>query len=242
MTESFPTKLHSETGGPEHDFEPAPGLPAMLPEGERIVWQGAPNWRVLLRQRLKVWWIVAYFLGIGIWVVWNGAATGRAVEDTIIGLSLLALAGALVIGFLAVFCVLVQRTALYTITNKRIVMRVGVALSATYNLPFAKVENVDLRANAAGQGEVAVRMSDDGMRLAWLMLWPNVRPWRINNVEPQMVGLNKASDVGAILSEQVIAHLAREHAQSTEASADLALASHDKNAKKSAPIGQFATQ
>ncbi|MEY3475503.1 MAG: hypothetical protein RL087_1961, partial [Pseudomonadota bacterium] len=29
----------------EHEFEAAPGLPAPLPVGERILWQGAPQWR-----------------------------------------------------------------------------------------------------------------------------------------------------------------------------------------------------
>ncbi|MEO0635884.1 MAG: photosynthetic complex putative assembly protein PuhB [Pseudomonadota bacterium] len=242
MTDSFPTKLHSETGGPEHDFEPIPGLPAELPEGERIVWQGAPNWRVLLRQRLRARWVVFYFAAIGAWVAWTGTNSGRSLEDTVLGLVLLAGAGLLVIGFLAIFAYLVQRTALYTITNKRLVMRVGVALSATYNLPFGKIENVDLRANGTGEGEVAVQLSTDGMRLAWLMLWPNVRPWRINNVEPMMVGLKKASKVGAILSEQVIAFLAREHSEAEVAELTADIQDAIRSQAKPAPIGQLATQ
>ncbi|MEM1364419.1 MAG: photosynthetic complex putative assembly protein PuhB [Pseudomonadota bacterium] len=247
MTDSFPSKLHSETGGPEHDFEPIPGLPAELPEGERIVWQGRPNWRVLLRQRLRVWWIVAYFAAIGGWVVWSGQGIERSLENTLGGLGLLAVAGMLVVGFLAVFAVLVQRTSLYTITNKRIVMRVGVALSATYNLPFSKIENVDLRASKSGWGEVAVQMSTDGMRLAWLMLWPHVRPWRINNTEPQLVGLKDAVEVGSIISEQVIGFLARAH-NTDEQSLDTAevadgFAPQTAAASgKPAPLGQLATQ
>ncbi|MFT6571624.1 MAG: hypothetical protein ACJAWY_003349, partial [Sphingomonas echinoides] len=26
----------------EHDYEPIPGLPGLLPKDERILWQGAP--------------------------------------------------------------------------------------------------------------------------------------------------------------------------------------------------------
>jgi hypothetical protein len=30
-------------------FEPVPGLPAPLPKGERILWQGSPRWQSLAR-------------------------------------------------------------------------------------------------------------------------------------------------------------------------------------------------
>jgi hypothetical protein len=32
---------------PQDDFagEPIPGLPADLPEGEKLLWQGSPGWR-----------------------------------------------------------------------------------------------------------------------------------------------------------------------------------------------------
>jgi len=31
----------------EHEWEAAPGLPSTLPAGERIVWQGSPDWKQL---------------------------------------------------------------------------------------------------------------------------------------------------------------------------------------------------
>ena len=33
----------------EHDDEPQNGLPEALPAGERLLWQGSPDWRVLAR-------------------------------------------------------------------------------------------------------------------------------------------------------------------------------------------------
>ena len=32
----------------EHEFEPVPGLPETLPEGESMLWQGKPGWRGVL--------------------------------------------------------------------------------------------------------------------------------------------------------------------------------------------------
>jgi hypothetical protein len=31
----------------DFDFEPVPGLPAELPAGETMIWQGRPQWRSL---------------------------------------------------------------------------------------------------------------------------------------------------------------------------------------------------
>ena len=36
----------------EHEFEAAPGLPEKLPQGERILWQGAPDALALARAAL----------------------------------------------------------------------------------------------------------------------------------------------------------------------------------------------
>jgi len=33
----------------EYEYEPVPGLPQRLPQGERILWQGAPDWQTLAR-------------------------------------------------------------------------------------------------------------------------------------------------------------------------------------------------
>ena len=47
----------------EHDFEPIRGLPGPLPEGETILWQGAPDWRVLAVQAFHVRAVAIYFGG-----------------------------------------------------------------------------------------------------------------------------------------------------------------------------------
>ena len=48
----------------EHEFEAAPGLPEPLPAGERILWQGAPDWRALAVHVFHVRKLAAYFAGI----------------------------------------------------------------------------------------------------------------------------------------------------------------------------------
>ena len=45
----------------EHEWEAAPGLPSALPAGERVVWQGAPDWRSLAVHAFHVRKVAIYF-------------------------------------------------------------------------------------------------------------------------------------------------------------------------------------
>ena len=45
----------------EYDFEPVRGLPEALPEGEEILWQGAPDWAGFAVHALHVRLVTAYF-------------------------------------------------------------------------------------------------------------------------------------------------------------------------------------
>ena len=45
----------------EHEFEAAPGLPEALPAGERILWQGSPDWKLLAAEAFHVRRLSLYF-------------------------------------------------------------------------------------------------------------------------------------------------------------------------------------
>ena len=51
----------------EHDYEPIPGLPAPLPEGETILWQGAPRWESFARRAMRVRLVAGYFVALAVW-------------------------------------------------------------------------------------------------------------------------------------------------------------------------------
>ncbi|MFM7692363.1 MAG: hypothetical protein ACKPAC_23350, partial [Alphaproteobacteria bacterium] len=56
VTRSAPTRLT------EHGLEPIPGLPEALPEGEVLLWQGAPAWTEIAQRVFLIRWVMAYFL------------------------------------------------------------------------------------------------------------------------------------------------------------------------------------
>ncbi|MEJ2299801.1 MAG: PH domain-containing protein, partial [Woeseiaceae bacterium] len=49
---------------PEHGREPVPGLPAYLPPGEEILWQGKPNWKRFAVRALHVRKLAFYFAAL----------------------------------------------------------------------------------------------------------------------------------------------------------------------------------
>ena len=175
-------------------------LPGRLPPGERVLWQGAPDWRALARDALHIRGLALYFAVLVAWVggsaLWHGANPARA------GLDLLTAAGAAAVplAVIAVYSWLSARAATYTITNRRVVMRMGVAMPVSINLPFAQVNGAGLTGARDGTGNLPLQIAEGG-RLSWLVLWPHVRPWRLRNPEPMLRALPGAERAGQILAK-----------------------------------------
>lgn len=174
----------------EYDHEPVRGLPAPLPEDEEILWQGAPDMRVLARTALHTRLVLVYFLLLVAFAIASGSLGGALGT---------ALAGAAGVGLLFAFAWAVSRTTVYTLTNKRLVLRIGVALNKCINLPLAKVGAADLRPLDAGHGDIALTLTGRH-RLGYLMLWPHVRPWRVRAPEPMLRAVPEAEDVAEKLA------------------------------------------
>lgn len=173
----------------EHDAEPVRGLPGLLPPGEHIIWQGAPDMHVFARRGMHVRWVAGYF---GVLALYN------ALQGSLFGLGLTLLAGTACVFMLYLFAWGVARTSVYTLTNKRIVLRVGVALSACVNVPLKSMATASLRPLDAGHGDVAVSL--DGGRIAYAFLWPHVRPWKLKSPEPMLRSVADAENVARLLA------------------------------------------
>ena len=63
----------------EYGNEPIPGLPAMLPPGEEILWQGAPDWKRLMLSAFHVRGVAGYFGALALFGVVQGAWLGAAI-------------------------------------------------------------------------------------------------------------------------------------------------------------------
>jgi hypothetical protein len=191
----------------EHDFEPIRGLPGDLPAGERLLWQGAPDWRAVAVRVYHLRPIAIYF---GLLMVWRGATSlseGASLLGAVQSSLWAAPVALLALGLLAFLAWLTARTTVYSITNRRIVLRFGVALTKAINIPFAIIDSAAMKTWKDGSGDVTVLLKAPN-KIPVLQLWPHMRPWRINNPEPALRSIPRAQEAASILAEALKAHLA----------------------------------
>ncbi|MBC6437884.1 MAG: PH domain-containing protein [Rhodobacteraceae bacterium] len=187
----------------EHDDlrpEPVRGLPENLPEGEEILWQGAPDWWLLAKEALSLYWVAGYFLFLFAWRTISGAAVETWADSANAASFFLALGG-IVCALLILIAILQARSTVYTLTSRRVAMRIGAALTMTLNLPFRRIANATLAVRPDGSGTIALELMPDGMQFSYAMAWPHVRPWRMHRTRPALRCIPEAAKVAALLAE-----------------------------------------
>ena len=180
------------------------GLPERLPKGERVLWQGAPDWRRLALNVFHVRGLALYFGAIIAYCLVAAAMDGTPLRDAALSTAKLAGAALLPIGFLTAYAWLVARSTTYTITDQRVVMQFGLALPMTISLPFQKIETAQLKQRANGFGDISLLLNA-GDKLAYLVLWPHARPWRLGRAEPTFRAVPDVGRVGQLLARALAA-------------------------------------
>lgn len=191
----------------QHDdfaTEPVPGLPERPPEGETILWQGRPDWWALTQEALAFWWVMGYFALLAVWRFVSVVDQMPPTQAVATAVPFLVLGG--LVGLLLALTAFIQaRASLYTVTNRRIAMRIGAALTVTLNLPYAQIAKADLALKPQGTGTIALTLLGD-TRLSYLVCWPHVRPWRFNT-QPALRCIPEAERVAALVAEAAVTHV-----------------------------------
>jgi hypothetical protein len=177
-------------------------LPTALPAGERILWQGAPNWRALARNALHIRGLAIYLTIIVAWVCVSSAYRGDPAGTIAFDTARAALVATVPVALCALYAWLTARASAYTITNRRVVIRMGLALPLTLNLPFAQIDEAALSMKKDGTGDLALKLikgSKGG--LGWAIMWPHTRPWSSGQAQPMLRALPDAATAGQILAK-----------------------------------------
>jgi hypothetical protein len=196
----------------EYDHEPVRGLPGDLPPGEHLLWQGSPNALSLALNAYRVRILSVYFalmvLARGVYLLYTGAGLQAAITG-LVGPAIFSL---IALGILLGIATLSAHRTVYSITSKRVVIRQGVALESTVNVPFTVIDSASLQQRPDGTGDIALQLRR-GDRISYIWLWPHVRPWRITHPEPALRDLNDPQKAGDILAR---AFTAQEHGAARE--------------------------
>lgn len=177
------------------------GLPAHLPEGERLLWQGAPDWRAMARHVFRFRLLTAYLAAVLTWSLLSVGGTPMEVA-----LQVAQILGAVAVPplLVVVYSWLAARTTVYTVTDARVVVRLGIAFPMTLNLPYNRIETAALKLQADGSGDISLLLGSKD-KLAYTVLWPHARPRRMKRVEPTLRAVADAARVGQVLARAMAA-------------------------------------
>lgn len=183
----------------EYENEPIPGLPGVPPPGEQIIWQGSPDWRALARSAFHVRLVMAYFAALTGWAIINAAMQVIRGPGDLVGVGMTLGLGVAGLALLHLLAWGSARTTIYTLTNRRIVMRVGIAVPKCVNLPLHLIGAVDLAVRNDGTGDLPLTISGQ-QKLGYLTLWPHARPWKIATPQPMLRAVPDAANVAALIA------------------------------------------
>lgn len=162
----------------EYEIEPIPGLPGNLPPGETILWQGSPDWTTYARSVFHTRLVALWFAFVASLAF---VAGGTGLKGAFITLAVACLG----LGVLYVLARAGTKSTIYTLTNRRVVMRFGVALPKCVNLPLSRIGSADAGPAANGFIDIVLRPTTR-FPLGWLQMWPHVQPWQVARPQPML--------------------------------------------------------
>lgn len=187
-------------GHDDFAFEPIPGIPAPLPPGETLLWQGSPDWKALARRPFRCRLVALYFLA---WIVLQlglNVAGGQSLASNLNGVLITAGLGAVAVGILLALAWATSRVTIYSITSERVLIRFGIALQITLNLPFKQIVSADVACDKKGAGDLPLTLAET-RRIGYLVLWPHVRAFHFRYPKPMLRALPDAAAAAVVLGE-----------------------------------------
>jgi hypothetical protein len=184
------------------EIERALDLAEPLPEGEQVIWLDSPDWksfalRVFHLKALTIYFAILVAANVA-WMASNGGLGAEMLASTVRVLTLSVVALAL----FATLAWLMAKSTTYAITNRRVFLRIGVALSITVTVPFRTIRSADLRIYQDGTGDLPLSLTGND-RLAYLHLWPHARPWFLKDTAPMLRAVPNAKQVAEILANAI---------------------------------------
>ena len=166
-------------------------------------------------ESLNVLWAAGYFVFLAVWrfvsvvdLMPLGEAVGASVPFLILG--------GIVCALLIAIAWVQAHYTVYTVTNRRIAMRIGAALTVTLNLPYTQIANANLDLRKSGTGTIAFDLMGK-TRISYLVCWPHVRPWKISPTQPALRCIPEAEKIAAMISEAAQARVSTPQVERTGA-------------------------
>ncbi len=165
-------------------------------QDEAVLWQGRPDAMALARSAFHTPMVAGYF-GL---LAACALAFGGGVSGALITIA----AGAATVALLHGIALLCARTTRYILTDRRVILHIGMAIEKTVNLSLTRIGAAHLSDRGKGFGEIALEPAGEHT-LGYLLLWPHARPWHIAKPQPMLRALPDAAAVAETLAGAVAA-------------------------------------
>lgn len=186
------------------EAEQRAGLTDPLPAGETILWQSAPAEKRMGASIFHYRWLMLYVAGAMVLAMFgarqSGYPFGQALAMATLAIPLAAIGFALLeaIGRLS------ARASTYTLTNRRLILKIGIALDMTVSIPLSAVTDAAIRHGRGRSGDIALTVKDTG-GVGYVGLWPHARPWHYSVPSPMLRALPDVEHAAMIIGDALIA-------------------------------------
>ena len=169
---------------------------------ETVLWEGRPIVAGLAWRLFHLRALLGYFVVLAVWDLASAYQAGFRANAAFLGLSWVALAALAVAALTFGAAWVVAVTTRYTLTDKRLILQIGVALPIAMTLPLRRIGSADLRLYPDESGDIPLTMGDG--QIAYLLLWPHARPWRFKVSQPMLRSVPDARKVASVLAEALL--------------------------------------
>jgi hypothetical protein len=146
--------------------------------------------------------VAAYFALLILWELGSALYTRAPLAPAWRIAAILSALGTVTVGLLCLVAWASARATVYSLTNRRLVIRHGIALPMSLNIPLRLIDRMALSRHADGSGDIALGLPR-GQRIGYLLNWPHVRPWRFAQPQPTLRALADAPRVAALMGRAV---------------------------------------
>ena len=151
----------------------AANLAENLPADEVLIWQGRPEANAIAIRAMYLWYVVAYLLGLVVLRTGYLIMGDAPISEWSALLAWQLIASLFVVGVIVGISALYGKTTIYSLTNRRLILRTGAAVPIHVNFPLEQIASADLKVFSDGTGDIALKLENSD-KLYWLLLWPNV--------------------------------------------------------------------
>ena len=175
-----------------------------IPLDEKVYWNGKPNWRSFGYHSFGLKYFSIYFFVSALYAV-SQIDSSFSFGAFFIKYTPYLISGILAGNILLLLAYISARHTCYVITQKRIVIRTGVALVFLLNMPFKNILSIDMKALARGRGNVIFKVQSK-KRIPYLSCWPSVKSGSFLEPIPAFRSIRDIEKVGQIISEIAISN------------------------------------